>query len=155
MTNYNKLLVIDTSYTYQMITERKLFGSVTCRDLDGFFEHVWSVHPFASLLNTSDWDNYHGRETFYQINSRHTFIEGKFSRYKFLRSIPPFNFLLAQIHLFFVLYSIIKRENIIFKINSIAPIYIGVFVFPSAKKAGWQDFKMMKAGIPKAYAFNA
>ena len=42
-----------------------------------------------------------------------------------------------------------------FEINNIIPIYIGVLVLPSAKKAGWHDFKIMKAGIPKAYAFNA
>ena len=28
-------------------------------------------------------------------------------------------------------------------------------VFPSAKKAGWQDFKIINAGIPTEYAFNA
>ena len=34
-------------------------------------------------------------------------------------------------------------------------MYIGVLVLPSAKKAGWQDFMIIKAGIPNAYAINA
>ena len=34
-------------------------------------------------------------------------------------------------------------------------IYNGVFVFPSAKKAGWQDLSKMNAGIPVEYAINA
>ena len=45
-----KLLVLDTSFTFEAIRQRKLEHSVTCRDLDGFFTHVWTVHPFATLL---------------------------------------------------------------------------------------------------------
>ena len=35
------------------------------------------------------------------------------------------------------------------------PTYIGVFVFPSAKKAGLNDCKIINAGIPKSYAFKS
>jgi len=49
----NRLIVIDSSFSYLAIKTRKLEHSITCRDLDGFFDHVWSVHPFASLLYNS------------------------------------------------------------------------------------------------------
>ena len=44
-----KLLVIDTSYSYEKIVKLGLQSSVLCRDLDGYFEHVWTC-----LLYTSD-----------------------------------------------------------------------------------------------------
>jgi len=56
-----KLLVLDTAYTLEMIQQRKLQFSVTCRDLDGFFDHVWSVHPFATLLTSDAWGPRYGR----------------------------------------------------------------------------------------------
>ena len=50
-----KLLVIDTSFSLEAIKERGLEYSVRCRDLDGFFRHVWSVHPFSSLVTSDAW----------------------------------------------------------------------------------------------------
>ena len=48
------LLVLDAAYTLEMIRERGLESSITCRDLDGYFAHVFSVHPFATLLTSPD-----------------------------------------------------------------------------------------------------
>ena len=45
-----KLLILDSAYTYEMIKERQLQESILCRDLNGYFEHVWSVHPFATII---------------------------------------------------------------------------------------------------------
>ena len=36
-----KLLVIDTSYNFKAIEEKKLYQAVYSRDLNGFFSKVW------------------------------------------------------------------------------------------------------------------
>ncbi|MFZ1738876.1 hypothetical protein, partial [Sphingorhabdus sp.] len=71
------LLVLDASYTLEMIKERGMEKSVTCRDLDGFFRDVWSVHPFASLLTSESWSPRFGKPVWHDMGPRHTFIEGK------------------------------------------------------------------------------
>src|SRR5215217_4500117 len=75
-----KLLVIDLSYTLESIRELGLERSVTCRDLGGFFAHVWSVHPFATLLTSEEWGPRYGRPASHALAPRHTFIEGKVGR---------------------------------------------------------------------------
>ena len=68
-----KLLVIDTSYGLEAIRARKLEESVTCRDLDGFFEHVWTVHPFASLVSEGRTAPF-GEAEVHALGAAHTFI---------------------------------------------------------------------------------
>ena len=125
MTIKNKLLVLDTSYTYQIIKDRGLFQSVTCRDIDGYFEHVWSVHPFASLLYDSNDQSTYGKEILYHINSRHTFVDGKIGLFKTLNKIPKLNFLISQFVLTIRLRSLIKREKISV-IRAGGPLYVGL-----------------------------
>jgi glycosyltransferase involved in cell wall biosynthesis len=121
-----KLLVIDTSYTLEMIRERKIEASVTCRDLGGFFDHVWTVHPFATLLTSEGWIERFGRPSPSKLSDRHTFIEGKIGRYRSLRNLFMVNFLLSQLDLFTELYSLIKRERIsVIRVSS--PLYVGLF----------------------------
>ena len=69
------LLVIDTSYDLAALKSRGAISVVTSRDLDGFFEHVWSTHPIvgASPAHRDDSSGPPRSET---ITDRHTFIEG-------------------------------------------------------------------------------
>ena len=46
-----KLLVIDTSYNFEAIVEKKLYEAIYSRDLNGFFTKVWSAHPFGDITN--------------------------------------------------------------------------------------------------------
>ena len=55
-----KLLSIETHFTLEAIRERQLEHSITFKDLGGFFEHVWTVHPFATLLTSEGWGPRHG-----------------------------------------------------------------------------------------------
>ena len=120
-----RLLVIDNSYTLEMIPARGIMESVTCRDLDGFFDHVWSVHPFASLLTSESWSSKYGRADWHRINDRHTFIEGKWGRFGWLERLTPLNFLLSQISLFIQLYRLIRRERIsVIRIGD--PLFLGL-----------------------------
>ena len=121
-----KILILDASYPLETIRNNKLEDSITCRDLDGFFEHVWTVHPFASLVSSEKWGNKFGKPQWYTLAPRHTFIEGKVGRYAALRWLPPLNFLLSQLNIFFSLYRLIRKENI--NVISVGdPLYLAIF----------------------------
>ena len=96
-----KLLVIDTSYTLEDIVKKKLHQAIYSRDLNGYFTKVWSVHPFASLVTSKKWSKKYGSARKFNLNKKHTFIEGKIGKYYFLRFIPFINFLISQIEIFF------------------------------------------------------
>ena len=127
-----KILVLDASYSLETIKSCKLEDSITCRDLNGFFQHVWTVHPFATLVTSESWTSKYGKPQWHTINVSHTFIEGKIGRFSFLRWIAPVNFLLSQMGIFITLYKLIKRE----KINVIRagdPLYLGLFAWLLAR----------------------
>jgi glycosyltransferase involved in cell wall biosynthesis len=107
-----KLLVLDTSYSYEAISKRRLHESVTCRDLDGFFDHVWSVHPFSTLVTSDEWASKYGKPEVYEMAAKHTFIEGKIGRYKWLSWFPLLNFIIGQLSISIYLRRLIKAENI-------------------------------------------
>ena len=121
-----RLLVLDTNYSLEGIRERKIEASITCRDLDGFFEHVWSVHPFATLVTSDEWGPRFGRPQTYELAPGHTIIEGKVGRFKALRAVPPLNFLLGQIGMIADLRRLIRRERISV-MRAASPLYIGLF----------------------------
>ena len=130
-----KLLVLDSSFSYEAIVNRNLQTSVTCRDLDGFFEHVWTVHPFATLVTSPDWCTPFGRSKTYLINKNNTFIEGKIGFSRYLAKFQSLNFLVAQFSLIYSLYKLIKFE----KINVIRagdPLYIGLLCYIISKLTG-------------------
>ena len=121
-----KLLVLDTNYSLEGIRERKIEASITCRDLDGFFEHVWSVHPFATLVTTAAWGARNGRPCSYELAPRHTIIEGKVGRFAALAFLGPLNFFLSQVGMILMLRRLIIRERISV-IRAASPLYIGLF----------------------------
>ncbi len=121
-----RLLVLDADYSLEAIRERKIEASVTCRDLDGFFEHVWSAHPFATLVTSDEWGARCGRPSTYELAPRHTIIEGKMGRFSALRAVPPLNFLFSQFDILLELRRLIRREGIdVMRASS--PLYIGLF----------------------------
>ena len=121
-----KLLVLDASYSLETIRSCKLEDSVTCRDLDGFFKHVWTVHPFASLVTSRSWTKKYGKPQWHFLSASHTFVEGKMGRFSILSWLPPLNFLLAQVGLFIKLYRLIRKEKIsVIRVGD--PLYLGIF----------------------------
>lgn len=130
-----KLLVLDLSYTLETIRDRKIEASLICRDLDGFFEHVWTVHPFATLLTSESWAPRYGRPVTHEVAPRHTFIEGKVGRFRALRGVFTLNFLIAQIGLFWNLHRLIRRERIgVIRVSS--PLYDGLTGWLLARLSG-------------------
>ena len=121
-----KLLVLDTNYSLEGIRERKIEASITCRDLGGFFEHVWSVHPFATLVTSDAWGPRFGPPSTYELAPKHTIIEGKAGRFAALSFLPSLNFLLSQIGMLLELRRLIVRERISV-MRAASPLYIGLF----------------------------
>src|SRR5687768_15975182 len=48
------MLVLDTAYTWKILNARNIASIVSGRDNDGWFDHVWTVHPVAGLLEPED-----------------------------------------------------------------------------------------------------
>lgn len=129
------MLVLETDYTLEGLRERGNLQSVTCRDLGGFFEHVWSVHPFATLVTSDDWGPRYGTPTAYEIAPRHTFIEGRVGRFDWPSLLFPLNFLIGQWLLFRQLVELIEQEQIEI-IRAAGPLYVGLFGWLLKRRTG-------------------
>src|SRR5690348_4380865 len=144
------MLVFDTAYTWKILNERNIAGIITGRDQGGWFDHVWTVHPVASLLEPEDSPTRFGRPVVHDLAPRHTFIEGKIGRFAALRRFEKLNFLLAQLSLFAMLIGIglrnrldIVRSEEIYFAGPMAwlfaslfrkPVLIGVWGNPGAQR---------------------
>lgn len=124
-THRRKLLALDTAFCMEAIRARGLEASVTCRDLDGYFEHVWSVHPIASLVSSRAWGPEFGHPDHYELSAKHTVIEGKVGRTSVLRRLPKLNFLVAQAEVTVSLLRLIRAEQISV-IRAGDPLYLGL-----------------------------
>ncbi len=120
-----KLLVIDMSYSLEVIRECGIETSVTCRDLDGFFEHVWTIHPFATLVTSKNWTSRYGKPEWHSLAPAHTFIEGKVGRFPVLHRLSVLNFLISQIDIILRLVRLIYKEKISV-IRTADPLYNGL-----------------------------
>jgi glycosyltransferase involved in cell wall biosynthesis len=96
--------------------------------LDGYFEHVWSVHPFASLVSSKDWSPEFGRPVAHFVSNQHTFIEGKVGLIANLKKYAKVNFFLAQLDILIFLIKLIRKEKISV-IRTGDPLYLGAFGF--------------------------
>lgn len=119
------MLVFDSAYTFEMMVERNLSVLVTSRDLEGYFDHIWTVHPVASLVLPKASRKKYGSPEVHKLNDRHTIIEGKIGRYKRLSWLPPLNFLFAQIQLLKFLIRLFKQNQIKF-VRAEDPYYNGL-----------------------------
>ena len=91
------ILILDMSYTLQMFRERQLWQALDSRKLEGYFDHVVSVHPLAGLFESGD--RRFGEPVVTTLDAAHVFVEGTIGISRALRFVPPLNLLLAQIAL--------------------------------------------------------
>ena len=134
-TGGRRLLVLDSSYSLEAIRAKRLEASVTCRDLGGFFDQVWTVHPFATLVTSSAWSPRYGRPEQTRLAPRHVFIEGKIGRFDALARVSPLNFLLAQTDLFALLRRIV-REHRISVVRAGDHLLMGLYGWWIARRSG-------------------
>lgn len=118
-----------------MMAERGLAALVTSRDLGGFFHHVWTVHPIASLLFPEDSPTRFGRPQVHRLTERHTVIEGKIGRFRSLARFPKLNFILSQLDLVWSLLLLIYKQKIRC-IRAEDPLYNGVLALGLARVTG-------------------
>lgn len=107
-----KLLDLDAAYSLEMIQARKMEHEITCRDLDGFFEHVWSVHPMVGASPEHSRSFSVGSPSATLLAARHTVLEGRVGQFRWLEILPALNFLLSQAVLTARLLRLIRHERI-------------------------------------------
>ena len=127
-----KLLVIDTAYTPRMMADRGLFGLVMGRDLNGHFNHVWSCHPFAAVIDDEGSPDRFGPARSHSLGSAHTLIEGSGARFHWLGSFPRINFLASQIGLIVRLLRLVQQEGIDF-VRAESALYDGLLAWLVAR----------------------
>ena len=120
------MLVFDSAYTFKIICERNVAAIVTGRDLDGYFEHVWTCHPVASLLEPEGSPERFGRPQVHELAPGHTMIEGRIGRFAWLNWFPILNFAIAQLDLLLLLLRIMVEEDIMI-VRAEDPHYNGLF----------------------------
>lgn len=129
-----RAMVVDTAYTLREVKERSLEQAITCRDLAGFFVHVWTVHPLVGA-SRPDGPEALGRLRVVPFSPRHTVIEAPLTRFSSLRRFPRANFLLAQAALAARLGAIIRRRDVrILRIGD--PYYQGILGLTLARLHG-------------------
>src|SRR3989338_7978726 len=121
-----KLLVLDTSYTLEMIRERELEQSLASRECGGYFDHVWGVHPFADIPEKKKL-NYDGfKLSIVEFSKNQTVIEGLSAYFSVLRHCFPLNFFVSQIRFAGYLIGLVRRERISIVIST-DPHFCGLF----------------------------
>ncbi len=129
------MLVLDMAYTLEMVKKRQLHQAVITRDLNGYFEHVWSVHLCATVIPQENIEETFGKITITSFSPKHTIIEGKIGRFRVLKKIPLTNFLLAQWNICLYLYRLIKSQGISV-IRAGEPYYQGLIGLALARGNG-------------------
>ena len=128
------LIVVDTSYSIRDILNRGQAHSVTCRDLGGFFNHVWTINPIAPAAYGQEVPS-PTKSTWIQLNSTSTFIEGTLAFSPRLNNWPggaALNFLLSQCHQIGQMVSI-ARAHPSTVVRGGDPLYAGLFALIVAR----------------------
>jgi glycosyltransferase involved in cell wall biosynthesis len=106
-----------------------------CRDLDGFFDHVWTVHPALGASPTHSHVPPVGPPTRVEFAPRHTVIEGPVARFAWRGRLPRLNFLIAQSVLVARLLRVVRQERVsVIRVSD--PYYAGLLGLLIARVAG-------------------
>jgi glycosyltransferase involved in cell wall biosynthesis len=108
----NRILFIDTSYSYNKLVETHQEQSIFQRDLDGFFEKTYTLYPILGAHPQDRSESFAGVYRFINMNERHTFIECKIGFSALLRTLPRINFILSQSAILFRMRTLIIKESI-------------------------------------------
>lgn len=117
-----RMLTLEGDYSLATIRERGLEHIILTRDLDGFFEHVWSVNP---LVGADPTEPAVGPPEMAAISPRHTVIQGKVNYSRRLTSFPLCNFIMGQASLINLLDRVVRTEQIDL-VRASEPFYLGL-----------------------------
>ena len=120
-------MVLDGAYSLGELERRRQLEVVTSRDLDGFFTHVWSVHPLVGASPQHANDVSYGPPSERRLSERHTVIEGHASFSSALsQRWPVLSLLLAQRRLLFRLVGVADEAGIGL-VQAEDPYYLALF----------------------------
>lgn len=106
-----KLMVVDAAYSLSEVRARRAEHTVISRDLEGFFSHVWSVHPLVGADPERHGLQMKGLEVT-ELSPRHTVIEARTGRFPRLAGLPMLNFAVSQGRLLVSLARLSRREGV-------------------------------------------
>lgn len=131
------LVVVDTSYDYATLRDRGQFASVTCRDLGGFFCHVWTIHPVATAAHRSGVP-WHEPARSYRLSEVHTFIEASQERFSLPAALPfsrAANLLASQLSLVRTVWEL-TADHGVRVVRAGDPLYSGIFAYGLSRILG-------------------
>ena len=106
------MLVFHSAYTYDQLKELGMEVFVQARDAGNFFEKILTVSPVANLQYSPDDHRNYTKPEFFQLDSKNIILEGKFTRYRFLKNFPMLNFAMAQMSLVFTIFKLGKLRDV-------------------------------------------
>ncbi|HET6965639.1 MAG TPA: glycosyltransferase family 4 protein [Acidimicrobiales bacterium] len=126
--------MLDAAYSLQEIRDRSLEASILARDLDGYFDHVWSVHPLIGADPNVEVGVVKPGRRIERLAERHTIIEGSVGDTALLQPLPMLNLLISQSRLFLRLVALMRSEAISL-VRTGDPYYLGVLGLALARSA--------------------
>jgi len=127
-----ELLVLDSSYTVAAVRARGLEQAVRARDVGGWFDHVWSVHPLVGADEQEGAE--HGGLDRHELTDRHTVLEAHVGRSRRLVSWPMLNLALSQAQLVAELRRLLAARPIV-AVRVGDPYYLGLLGLALARAA--------------------
>lgn len=126
-----RLIVIDTSYTLDAIRSRSLVSWIQSRSLDGYFEKVWTLHPFSDIIDVS---HTHARPylKLEELDSRSVFASFYTSANGERDQLRLLRFLRSQVMLLWLVVQLIKKERISL-IHALDPGYSGLLAVAASR----------------------
>jgi glycosyltransferase involved in cell wall biosynthesis len=118
------LLVLDAAYSLEAVRRRGVEHSILCRDLRGYFAHVWSVNPLVGA-DPDEPSAPYGRPRSTAMAPNHTFVEGFVGLTPRLDRLAPLNFVAAQAALTGRLLRLV-RSGRVSAIRAGDPYYLGL-----------------------------
>lgn len=120
------LLVIDSAYCLATLRARQLERFVTERDLDGFFDHVYTFHPLVGASPDDPSGSAIGGFTSDSLNDHHTMLQARVGLRPQLVRLPLLNFLLSQRDAYIKIDKLVRNEGIrVMRAHD--PFYLGLF----------------------------
>lgn len=118
------MLTLDADYSMNTIRQRGLEQTVTAADLEGFFEHVWTVHPMVGADPVDRDVRFEQPIAVDALGERHTVIECSIGSSPVAR-VSVMDFVRAQATLVRHLDHLVRSERI-GVVRASEPFYLGL-----------------------------
>jgi glycosyltransferase involved in cell wall biosynthesis len=108
------IVYIDMAYTYSMINSRGLHQYLRSKEVGGYFEKVWTIHPLADIPEAKTPENKGFILKAHNFSNNHVVLEGSSTYFGLPKWATALNVALSQIIFIFDIARLIKREQIEF-----------------------------------------